>query len=131
MGRNRTGICTTKGSLRIELSYLLKNGYLEKGKIISGSLSWTSGASISIICHNREKERSIQLIYQVSKGGGEKVSYDYKVQLIGVPSNLGKGEILYFLCPQSSKRCRILYSAYSSGIFKSRETFKHRIYYSC
>ena len=49
MGRYSTGICTTKGSLRIELSYLLKKGFLQKGKITSGSLSWTSGASISIV----------------------------------------------------------------------------------
>ncbi len=45
-----------------------------------------------------------------------------------MPSNLGKGLIWYFLCPETNKRCRKLYSI--GGYFLHREAFKGCMYES-
>jgi hypothetical protein len=52
MGRWSTGAITTDGAIKLELSYLLKNGYIKKGYNTSASLSWTDGSSIHYILHN-------------------------------------------------------------------------------
>lgn len=46
--------------------------------------------------------------------------------MISVPSNLGKGLIWYFLCPNTYKQCRKLYQI--QGYFLHRETFKSCYY---
>lgn len=38
---------------------------------------------------------------------GEQVSYSIK--LTSVPANIGKGQVWYFICPSTGKRCRKLY----------------------
>lgn len=131
MGRYPTGAITTGGSIRLELSYLLKNGFIEKNFIKKGSISWNNGNSISFISCFDEKEQYIRLIYSnTSCQSGEVTSQDYKIQLTTIPSNLGKGEIIYFVCPVSGRRARILYKVYGSLFFKSRLAYRHRIYYS-
>ena len=50
----------------------------------------------------------------------------YKVQLISVPSNLGKGVIWYFVCPSKGKLCRKLYLA--DTYFYHREAFNDCLY---
>ncbi|RUA07181.1 MAG: hypothetical protein DSY82_08590, partial [Flavobacteriia bacterium] len=52
----------------------------------------------------------------------------YKVELVSLPSNIGKGQVWYFLCPQTNKRCRKLYSI--DGYFLHREAFKGCMYES-
>ena len=48
MGRFSTGAITTGEAQRIELSWLIKQGWISKGGIISGTLSWNNGSEISI-----------------------------------------------------------------------------------
>lgn len=130
MGRDNTGAWTTRQAIRIELAYLLKNGYIRKNCEISANLSWTDGSKINIETMYSEKEKYIRLVYTVtSKQTCEKIDYDYKIELITKPSNLGKGEIIFFKCPESSKSCRILYRCYGSHTWKSRTAYKQRIYY--
>lgn len=38
-------------------------------------------------------------------------SINYKVCLVDIPSNLGKGVLWYFVCPKTGNRCRKLYLA--------------------
>lgn len=128
MGRHSTST-TTRGALRLKLSYLLNNGYLSKGSIFHGQFNWTNGDKIGIDIHYTEKEQFIRLYYVHTDWEGNKTDYEYKIQLTFVPSNLGKGKVPYFVCPLSGKRCRILYRAYGSRIWKSREAYQHRIYY--
>lgn len=129
MGRDSTGVLTVNECQRIELSYLIKSGLLKKGKIISSVLSWTSGSRISILCHYRDNEKYIRLSYVYSPKNGKQQKYDYKIHLNTIPSNLGKGEVLYFVCPTTNSNCRILYSAYGCLIYKSRKAYNNRIYY--
>ena len=51
---------------------------------------------------------------------------NYRVPLVSVPSNLGKGKVWYFLCPHTQKRCRKLYLI--GGYFLHREAFKGVMY---
>lgn len=110
---------------RVELRYLQEEGYLVKGAITTGSLSWTDGASISIKCTYLQGEKHIELTYFLK---GEKISY--KINITASPSNLGRGEILYFICPKSGRKCRKLYRAYGSILFMSREAYSYKIYYN-
>lgn len=129
MGRNSTGAITTKESPRIELSFLVKDGFIKKNCRTRGSLSWTNGSSILIESQYLEIDKWIRLVYTLTDRNGDEYNYDYKIYLDTVPSNLGKGDILYFLCPISGKRCKILYRAYGYHKWKSRETYNSRIYY--
>ena len=43
----------------------------------------------------------------------------YRMTFVTVPSNLGRGNIWYFVCPQTFKRCRVLYGV--DGYFGHRE----------
>lgn len=130
MGRHSTGACTTGEVIRIELSYLLKQGFIRKNHSISGSLTWTNGSSISFASSFTDEERYIRLSYFIeSNYTRERTNHDYKIELTTIPSNLGKGEIIYFVCPITGRRARILYKCYGSQIWKSRDAYKHRIYY--
>ena len=130
MGRWSTGALTTSEVLRIELSYLLKTGTIKKSCEILSALSWTSGANIRIeTSYNTKAGNYIRLIYTTTDSEGNKADHDYIIGLITVPSNIGKGEVLYFRCPESGKNCRILYKAYGSPIWKSKAAYKNRIYY--
>lgn len=130
MGRRSTGATTVESSQRLELSYLMKQGFISKGKILSGTLSWNNGNTIKIISEFTSDRQYIRLIYKVKKYSGEYLDLDYYINLESIPSNLGKGKIWYFVCPINYKRSRILYQAYGSNYFKSREAFQNRIYYS-
>ncbi len=133
MGRWSTGAITHKEALRLELSHLVKAGYLVKGATTRGHYRWycngRESSNIVLISRWTEEEKYIRLIYTTTDGHGEKYDYDYKIDLVTVPSNLGKGEVLYFLCPVSWKRCRVLYCAYGYHKWKSREAYQNRIFY--
>lgn len=130
MGRNTTGSITTGQAMRIELKYLFKNGYLVKNGHVSGNLSWNNGSSISIKSAFTESQKNIILTYTVTdRNSGQKSNYEETIYFDSVPSNLGKGRIYYFVCPESGQRCKILYMCYGSHVFKARKAYHNRIYY--
>ncbi len=115
-------------ALQISISKLKEWGYLKPGQIMNGTLNWTwrnSGRknSISIQVNTQSETPYILLDY---KYGDE--PRKYKVYFTSTPSNLNKGEIWYFLCPQTNNRCRKLYSI--SGYFLHREAFNGCMYES-
>ena len=108
----------------ISITKLKEWGYLNNG-IKSGVISW----SISGEVHSRIGIKStilehVQYITLAYTQNGESINYN--VRLISIPSNLGKGDVLYFLCPTTGKRCRKLYRI--SKYFLHREAFKHLYY---
>ena len=57
----------------------------------------------------------------------------YQVRLVSISSNLGKGDVWYFICPRTGRRCRKLYlvdryfyhrSAFK-GCFYEKQTYSH------
>lgn len=131
MGRFPTGSITTNEVQKIELSFLLKNGYIQKGKQITASIKWSNNNTINIESKYSSDEVFIRLIY-VNKNAetGEITKHNYKIELKSISDNLGQGgEILYFVCPVTGNNCRILYKCYHSEIWKSRTAYSNRIYY--
>ena len=87
------------------ISDLSRWGYVPYCKHLqSGSIEWSRNgkvnSSISITC----KEKSIELSYSWRD---EEIRYT--ISLESIRSNLGKGKVLYFVCPITKLRCRKLY----------------------
>ncbi|HPQ79447.1 MAG TPA: hypothetical protein PLG47_03285 [Candidatus Dojkabacteria bacterium] len=130
MGRYSTGAMVTSEVIRIELPYLIRKKLIQKGCQKQFTLSWTNGSNITVISNYIGNDISIRLIYCTTfHNTGEKKDYDYKINLTTIPSNLGRGEILYFVCPSTGRKARILYKCYGSEIWKSRFAYRKRIYY--
>lgn len=113
--------------LQISISKLKEWGYLEPEQIKNGTINWSRNGnptgSISISVNTHSEKLYIELDYKYKDEPRK-----YKVYLVSIPSNLNKGEILYFLCPQTKKRCRKLYSI--GGYFLHREAFNGCMYES-
>ena len=109
--------------LQISISKLKGWNYLKPNQIVSGTIRWSRNeketAKISIkvdTYHNY-----IELDYSCNK---EPVNY--KINLVSLPSNIGKGKVWYFQCPHTKKRCRKLYLV--GKYFLHREAFKGCMY---
>lgn len=113
--------------LQISIKKLKEFGYLKKNCVNSGVLNWSwhgqNKSSISIRVNTFAEPHHIELDYNTN---GE--PRNYKVRLITVPSNLGKGEVWYFLCPHTQKKCRKLYLI--GGYFLHRKAFTGCMYES-
>ncbi|PJX21727.1 hypothetical protein CAP47_08855 [Psychroflexus sp. S27] len=126
---------TVSGSCRIDMRFMLKNNYIIRGAKTSGVLEWTGGQAVNFKSQMKGTKKYLRLIYSVSNHRGERTDLDYKIEIDEVPSNLKKGKILYFLCPESGKRSRTLISAYGEPKFINREYYETkyglRVYYGC
>lgn len=130
MGRYYTGVLTTRECIRLELKFLKDNYLIQKGKTIQTALEWTDGTSISFRSVYNDEESYIELSYVINSNTSERKVMQYKIHLNELPSNLGKGVLLYMVCPLSGYKSRILYMAYGSAYFKNIKAYRNRIYYS-
>ena len=114
-------------ALQLHISKLKGWGYLDPEHIKGDTINWSRNGntvgSISIRVNTHEEQPYIELDYNYKNEPRK-----YKVKLVSVPSNLGKGRIWYFQCPQTMKLCRKLYSI--GGYFLHREAFKGCMYES-
>ena len=114
-------------ALQISISKLKKWEYLNPEQIKSGTITWSRNGnqtgSISIKVNTKSEQPYIELDYKYRDE-----PRNYKVYLTSTPSNLNKGKIWYFICPQTKKRCRKLYSI--GGYFLHREAFNGCMYES-
>ena len=114
-------------ALQLNISKLKEWDYLNPDQIRTGIVTWSRNenkrGSISVTANTKSEQPYIELDY---KSNDE--PRNYKVKLVSVPSNLGKGIVWYFLCPETNKRCRKLYSI--EGYFLHREAFKGCMYES-
>ena len=113
--------------LSISIADLKRMGYLSFGYRRIGSIAWgrsdKESASISVTV-----DLSVSVPYLELKYSYFDQPTQYRVKLVNVPSNLGKGSVWYFVCPLTSKRCRILYGI--DGYFLHRDAFEGVIYES-
>lgn len=111
--------------LQLNISKLKQWGYLKTGQTVSSTITWSRNGNtigeISIHLNTIGEQPYIELDYNFK---GE--PRNYKVYLTSTPSNLNRGEIWYFICPQTKKRCRKLYSI--GGYFLHREAFNGCMY---
>ena len=125
MGRYSTVVTKVNNACCIDIDNLKESNVLVKNKCVVGSIGWSNGNEIGIESYLSEDDSYLRLVYNCNS-----VKYDYTVTIVSVPSNLGVGRVIYFLCPTSGKRCRKLYRAYGSHEWKSREAQQNRLYYS-
>lgn len=108
----------------VSITKLKEWGYLDNG-MKSGVISWSTvgevHSKLGIKCVISKQRKFITLDYSQN---GESINYN--VNIVSIPSNLGNGEILYFVCPNTGKRCRKLY--HNSKYFLHREAFRNLYY---
>lgn len=133
MAKPTTHAKTNREAFRIEMKWLFKEGYIQKGAFCSGTISWhdtktkETTASVSFRSVWNDNQMYLELIYTHN---GKPMQY--KIYFEAKPSNLGKGQRYYFLCPKLNKRTSILYLTYDSDTFICREAYHpRRIYYYC
>jgi len=103
----------------VSITKLKEWDYLKLNQIKTGCMSWSTNGNKtgSIGIEVNTEEMYVRLFYTYQKT--EKV--DYKIRLVKIPSNLGRGELWYFVCPHTNKRCRKIYSI--GNRFLHREAF--------
>ena len=125
MGRNTRFPELFNDVLRLNISTLKEYGYLEDVEVKKGVLSWLINgekvSSITIFSRITKKEKFVLLEYLKNE---EKVICE--IELTTINSNIGKGDIWYFVCPMTKKRCRILYLM--SDKFLHRDAFPKGMY---
>ncbi|MFC5410668.1 hypothetical protein ACFPMF_15200 [Larkinella bovis] len=127
---------TTVTSLPLKLSYLNRNGFLKKGNKITGKLVWKNQfgevlAEAKIETYNSTNEKGyIKLTYDLRDGqSGIYMSFDQVIFLESRISNLGKGNVLYFICPTTATCCRVLYRVDENHIWQGKNAYDTQIYY--
>jgi hypothetical protein len=109
----------------IGIPFLTKHGYLKPNESKHGTISWErygkKTGSISILVNTESEAPRIFFNYKCNE-----ILIKYEVQLVSVPSNLGKGLVWYFICPITGKRCRKLYLA--NTYFQHRSAFRGAMY---
>jgi hypothetical protein len=110
---------------QIDLKELRQWGYLKPNVQMSGVITWSRNgvktSSISIRSNTGLDDPFLEISYTCD---GQEIKY--KVRLVTVPSNLGKGFVWYLQCPSTFKLCRKLY--FISGKFLHREAFRECMY---
>jgi hypothetical protein len=125
MGRKATGIYCTCEAERLEISTLKRMGFLQPGTGAIGFISWSSRGSktmeAQLTTKNTKAEKSLEITFTEKER-----EHKARIDLTTRPSNLGKGDLLFFICPVTGKPCRILYKAYGLPGFISREAYSLR-----
>lgn len=110
---------------QISTTDLKRWGFLEPKQFNRSIITWNSNenitSKISIHVNTVDDQPYIELNYKY-----DGMPYKYTIKLVSIPSNLGKGLIWYFLCPNTLKRCRKLYSV--GEYFLHREAFLNCMY---
>lgn len=112
--------------LRLRMALLKKDGFIRPNVKTSGVVTWhdwygEKRASIRVEVNTATDSHYIMLDYRYGDNPRR-----YRVNIAYRPSNLGKGKIAYFVCPQTGKLARILYSI--GGYFLHREAFRGAMY---
>jgi len=109
----------------ISISDLKRWGYLIPNQWKRGTITWSRNGnktgSISIAINTLAENPYMVLDYTCNK-----VPINYSVQLVSIPSNLGKGVVWFFICPRTGKRCRKLHCA--DTYFYHRSAFRGYFY---
>lgn len=127
MGRYGNYPTTVEDCLTFRLKSLTENNntYLTSYGTQRGVTSWSTNGNVhsTINIEVTHSEYQTYIIFDYKCNGEPK---RYKVNLVSRVSNLGKGEIWFFVCPSTGKLCRKLYL--NSGYFLHRTAFKSMMY---
>lgn len=125
MGRSASFRDNFNDLLKFSLADLKRHGYMVGWH--SASLTWSRNGNkrgtinIGVNLNCIKPGNYIQLDYTVD---GQPMSY--RIELLQLPSNLGKGQVWYFICPLTGERCRTLYQV--GKYFASRKAQPETLY---
>lgn len=109
----------------VSITFLKSHKYLEPEGYKGGSIIWSRNGvetgNINICVSTYSESLYLELDYKCNQ-----IPINYRVQLVSIPSNLGKGVIWFFVCPHTGKRCRKLYLG--SSYFYHRSAFNGCMY---
>lgn len=111
----------------LSITKLKEWGYLQPGQRKKGTITWSvNGNKTGIIDIAVFTDLTKPCVYLEYRYNGKPM--EYFVELVSIPSNIGKGRVWYFLCPHTKKRCRNLYLV--AGKFLHRDAFAGCMYES-
>lgn len=135
MPYNYQGITTAEAKIKLDINGLFREGYIKKDKLTWGTITWTSrfrsDSTIRFECIYSDFSKNFRVIYDFGSNHKEVKHYDYYIGITVIKSNLGKGEVPYFICPVTNTKCRILYLSYETLMFCSRKAFGKKFFYEC
>lgn len=129
MRKYRTFPTVMEDLKRISITELKKDGYLEENTEKLGYYTWSRGKEITYrLCFKTFLIGKPENYYLVFRRWDNDKYVGYRIRLVAVPSNLGKGKGFrwYFLCPFTGKKCLKLYLY--RGYFRSRESLGKIMY---
>ena len=127
-GRSQTFNPLIDNALQLNITKLKAWGYIKAGESFSTKLSWSirgnpRGDIDAIIRIDDSGNSGVINLKYCYKGIHDR---DYCINLVSKPSNLGIGHLWYFVCPETGRNCRKLYSI--GGYFLSRSAHKDTLY---
>lgn len=132
-GSGRNGHCTTTkidGGLVLDVASLKRKGAIDFNSWRSGRLTWSmvrTGREVGSIQYEANTLDSHDMWLRVKYTytpvyNGEPNDMDYKIKLDTTQPNYG-GKRLWFVCPITGKRARVLYSPLGSEWFACRHAY--------
>ena len=129
MGRPYTGADYTTSAYQLRVGDLRRGGVIRKGRTVRATITWADGGpTLNIESNWTGAAPSLSLEFRLREANGSVETWTQRIELQTAPSPL-QGELLYFICPRSGKRCRKIYRAYHSRGFYHRTAFSYRLYY--
>lgn len=112
---------TIENCLTISISELKKKGFFNNCNCKTDEVInvTKNGLCLSLNVKSIADENEKYLILTHSSETEISKTVRYKVSLVSIHSNIGNGSVLYFVCPNTGKRCRKLYSC--GGKFQHRD----------
>jgi hypothetical protein len=116
----------------ISMPFLRRNGYFDCPSL--QGIVWTNRfgeetASMNVMVHTSEDDSYIRLMYTMTdRDTGKETPFDYKVQLVTMPCNLG-GVRYWFICPLSrngvccGRRVGVLYRVPRTDYYGCRHCY--------
>ena len=135
-GSGRQGsLPVIEDGLKLDLRRMRKQGlFLPDAHLANGKLIWSythSGEEVANIgysyCSSGERPW-FRVKYTSTPRGGEPISVDEQFNLERFPQPFG-GHRWYFICPETGKRARCLYSPSGATRFRSRHGFRVPLQY--
>ncbi len=123
MGRHYSGSWTVNRATVLRISDVRQ--LLKQGHTVTAEATFPALGSMELHADWTGPQPFLRLRYQHING----TLYDYRIGIDAVKSNLGRGQLFYFRCPETGRRCRMLYMAYNYPSFKAREAYRIRLYY--
>lgn len=132
MPRPYTGPDFVHNAVRLSASHFIRSGILRIGEGVHATVNYGEG-SVEVKArwlgtHGDGKGGvwGMDLVCTFPDPYGEPVQWSQYVNATASPSNLGRGNVAMFICPETGDECRYLYRAYYSRAFRSRKGYARR-----